>query len=130
VQEYTKELWRHIKRHEGDVNCVRVTGLMLLLNAPVPCTAPALRGLQMAVEMPGAMQSVVLELDCAMGTRNGLEWGPPKVRRTVGRIGYEGPLPTTAIGNVVNMPRDIGRRGGRSDPDRTGRGGRDRPIGY
>src|SRR6266853_1853656 len=106
VQEYYEALGGIITRHEATLTCFMGDGLMLLLNAPVPCPAPALRGLQMAVEMQAAMQSVVSRWRARgheIGFGVGLAIGPA----TVGRIGYEGRSDYTAIGNVVNLASRI-----------------------
>src|SRR5439155_121338 len=89
VQEYYEALGGIITRHEATLTCFMGDGLMLLLNAPVPCPAPALRGLQMAVEMQAAMQSVVSSWR-ARGHEIGFGVGLAKGPATVGRIGYEG----------------------------------------
>ena len=81
-------------------------GLMLLLNAPVPCPEPALRGLRMALEMQEAAQALIARWRArghAIGFGVGLAKGPA----TVGRIGYEGRSDYTAIGNVVNLASRI-----------------------
>ena len=77
-------------------------GAMVLVNAPVSVPDPALR----AVAMAGDMQTGVQELlagwrtsEHELGFGIGLAMGPA----TVGRIGSEGRLDYTAVGNVVNL---------------------------
>ena len=75
---------------------------MVLVNAPVPCLDPALRAVAMARDMQSDVQSLLAgrqELDHRLGFGVGLAMGPA----TVGRIGSEGRLDYTAIGNVVNL---------------------------
>jgi adenylate cyclase len=81
-------------------------GLMLLLNAPVPCPEPSLRGVRLAADMQASVQSLIKEWRAsghAVGFGVGLAKGPA----TVGRIGYEGRQDYTAIGNVVNLASRI-----------------------
>jgi adenylate cyclase len=106
VQEYYEALGSIITRYEATLTCFMGDGLMLLLNAPVPCPEPALRGLRMAVEMQEAMQSVVSGWR-GRGHEIGFGVGLAKGPATVGRIGYEGRSDYTAIGNVVNLASRI-----------------------
>ena len=106
VQEYYEALGAIITRYEATLTCFMGDGLMLLLNAPVPCPEPALRGLRMALEMQGAAQALIARWRArghAIGFGVGLAKGPA----TVGRIGYEGRSDYTAIGNVVNLASRI-----------------------
>jgi adenylate cyclase len=106
VQEYYEALGGIITRYEATLTCFMGDGLMLLLNAPVPCPEPALRGVRMAAEMQGAMQSVVSGWRIR-GHEIGFGVGLAKGPATVGRIGYEGRSDYTAIGNVVNLASRI-----------------------
>jgi class 3 adenylate cyclase len=106
LQEYYEALGAIITRYEATLTCFMGDGLMLLLNAPVPCPAPALRGVRMAAEMQASVQSLITEWRArghAVGFGIGLAKGPA----TVGRIGYEGRHDYTAIGNVVNLASRI-----------------------
>ncbi|HEX4184221.1 MAG TPA: adenylate/guanylate cyclase domain-containing protein [Xanthobacteraceae bacterium] len=106
VQEYYEALGAIIGRYEATLTCFMGDGLMLLLNAPVPCPEPALRGLRMALEMQEAAQVLIARWRArghAIGFGVGLAKGPA----TVGRIGYEGRSDYTAIGNVVNLASRI-----------------------
>lgn len=100
--EYYEALGSVITRSEATLTTFAGDGLMVLINAPVPCADPALRAVDMAVEM----QTVVQQLaggwrshGHALGFGVGLAMGPA----TVGGIGYEGRVEYTAIGNVVNL---------------------------
>ena len=106
VQEYYEALGAIITRYEATLTCFMGDGLMLLLNAPVPCPEPAVRGLRMALEMQEAAQGLIARWRArghAIGFGVGLAKGPA----TVGRIGYEGRSDYTAIGNVVNLASRI-----------------------
>ena len=75
---------------------------MVLINAPVPTPEPALRALDMSVEM----QKTVQALACSWrdrGHRIGFGVGLAMGIATVGRIGYESRSDYTAIGSAVNL---------------------------
>jgi adenylate cyclase len=80
--------------------------VMLLLNAPVPCPEPALRGVEMALEMQRSVQSLMAGWR-ARGHMIGFGVGLAKGPATVGRIGYEGRSDYTAIGSIVNLASRI-----------------------
>jgi len=102
LQEYYEALGTIITRYEATLTCFMADGLMLLLNAPVPCPEPALRGLRMALDMQTAVQAMIAGWR-ARGHAIGFGVGLAKGQATVGRIGYEGRSDYTAIGNVVNL---------------------------
>ena len=106
VQEYYEALGEIITRYEATLTCFMGDGLMLLLNAPVPCPEPAVRGVRMAIEMQAAIQSLMSGWR-ARGHAIGFGMGLAKGPAIVGRIGYEGRSDYTAIGNVVNLASRI-----------------------
>jgi len=106
VQEYYEALGEIITRYEATLTCFMGDGLMLLLNAPVPCPEPAKRGVRMAIEMQAAIQSVMSDWR-ARGHAIGFGMGLAKGPAIVGRIGYEGRSDYTAIGSVVNLASRI-----------------------
>jgi class 3 adenylate cyclase len=106
LQEYYEALGAIITRYEATLTCFMGDGVMLLLNAPVPCPEPALRGVQMAVEMQASVQSLIIGWR-ARGHTVGFGVGLAKGPATVGRIGYEGRQDYTAIGSVVNLASRI-----------------------
>ena len=68
-------------------------GLMVLVNAPVPVEEPALRAVDLAVEMQKSVQGLIVgwrSRGYQVGFGIGLASGPA----TVGRIGYESRLTT------------------------------------
>ena len=106
LQEYYEALGAIITRYEATLTCFMGDGLMLLLNAPVPCPEPALRGVRLAADMQASVQSLIREWR-ARGHTVGFGVGLAKGPATVGRIGYEGRHDYTAIGNVVNLASRI-----------------------
>jgi adenylate cyclase len=106
LQEYYEALGAIITRYEATLTCFMADGLMLLLNAPVPCLDPALRGVHMSAEMQNAVQALIRSWR-ARGHTVGFGVGLAKGPATVGRIGYEGRNDYTAIGNVVNLASRI-----------------------
>jgi len=102
LREYYDALERVVSEHGATLIHFAGDGVMVLVNAPVACSDPALR----AVNMATAMQESVQKLLAGWRTREdelgfgvGLAMGPA----TVGRIGHEGRLHYTAVGNVVNL---------------------------
>jgi adenylate cyclase len=88
------------------LTCFMGDGLMLLLNAPLPCPEPATRAVRMALDMQSAVQALILrwrERGYVIGFGIGVATGTA----TVGRIGYEGRIDYTAIGSVVNLASRI-----------------------
>jgi adenylate cyclase len=102
LQEYYEALGAIITRYEATLTCFMADGLMLLLNAPLPCPDPALRGVQMALDMQAAVQALIVGWR-ARGYTIGFGIGLAKGPATVGRIGYEGRTDYTAIGSNVNL---------------------------
>ena len=75
---------------------------MILVNAPVRCAEPAIRAVDMAIEMQTEIQKLVTQWR-SRGYKLGFRVGLAIGEATVGRIGYEGRVEYTAIGNVVNL---------------------------
>jgi adenylate cyclase len=82
LQEYYEALGAIITHYEATLTCFMGDGLMLLLNAPVPCTEPALQGVRMAVDMQRSVQSLMPGWRArghAIGFGIGLAKGPATV---------------------------------------------------
>jgi class 3 adenylate cyclase len=104
--DYYDALGSIIMRYEATLTCFMGDGLMLLLNAPLPCPDPATRAVRMALDMQSAVQALILrwrERGYVIGFGVGIATGTA----TVGRIGYEGRIDYTAIGSVVNLASRI-----------------------
>jgi adenylate cyclase len=102
LSEYYEALGAIIVRYEATLTCFMGDGVMLLLNAPLPCPNPAMRAVSMALEMQAAVQALTMRWRTrryAVGFGIGIATG----EAIVGRIGYEGRIDYTAIGSVVNL---------------------------
>jgi class 3 adenylate cyclase len=102
MREYYDALEKAVSVHEATLISFHGDGAMVLLNAPVSCSEPALRAVDMAHDMQASVQELLIgwrALDPRLGFGVGLAMGPA----TVGRIGSGGRLDYTAIGNVVNL---------------------------
>lgn len=100
--EYYDALERVVSAHGATLTNFTGDGAMVLVNAPVCCPDPALRAVYMASDMQVSVQRLLVgwhALDHRLGFGVGLAMGPA----TVGRIGSEGRLDYTAIGNVTNL---------------------------
>jgi class 3 adenylate cyclase len=102
LSEYYETLGAVITRHEATLIGFGGDGVMVLVNAPVACENPALRGIRLAIDMQTAVQSLVTRWYArghAIGFGVGLAMGPA----IVGTVGYERRIDYTAIGSVVNL---------------------------
>jgi class 3 adenylate cyclase len=100
--DYYEALGSIITRYEATLTSFSGDGLMVLVNAPVPCSDPALLAVEMAMDMQKVVQKLIAgwrSRGYTIGFGVGLAMGPA----TVGRIGYESRVEYTAIGNVVNL---------------------------
>jgi class 3 adenylate cyclase len=102
LREYYEAIGAVTARHAATLVRFAGDGVMVLVNAPVACENPADRGVQLAIDMQTAVQSLAGAWSaggCAVGFGVGIAMGPA----TVGTLGYHGRLDYTAIGNVVNL---------------------------
>lgn len=100
--EYYGALGAIITTYQATLTSFSGDGLMVLVNAPVPCPDPALRAAEMAIDMQRAVQRLIVTWR-ARGYSIGFGVGLAMGSATVGRIGYESRVDYTAIGNVVNL---------------------------
>lgn len=102
LREYYDALEKVVSAHGATLINFFGDGVMVLLNAPVPCPDPAASAIAMAKGMQADIQKLLVRwrgLHPQLGFGLGLAMGPA----TVGRIGSEGRLNYTAVGNVVNL---------------------------
>jgi class 3 adenylate cyclase len=102
LSEYYEALGEIITKYAATLISFSGDGLMVLVNAPVPVEEPALRAVDMAVEMQRSVQELIVDWR-ARGHRIGFGVGLAMGPATVGRIGYESRFDYTAIGSVVNL---------------------------
>jgi class 3 adenylate cyclase len=102
LSEYYEALGGIITQYGATLTSFSGDGLMVLVNAPVPVEEPALRGLDLAVDMQRSVQELIMGWR-ERGHRIGFGVGLAKGPATVGRIGYESRFDYTAIGSVVNL---------------------------
>ena len=102
LSEYYDALGRIITGYAATLISFSGDGLMVLVNAPVPVSRPALRAVDLAVEMQKSVQGLIVGWQ-DRGHRVGFGVGAAMGTATVGRIGYESRLDYTAIGSVVNI---------------------------
>jgi adenylate cyclase len=102
LKEYYEAIDAVTARHAATLIRFAGDGVMVLVNAPVTCEDPAHCGIQLAIDMQAAVQSLAGTWYAdgrAMGFGVGIAMGPA----TVGTLGSHGRLDYTAIGNVVNL---------------------------
>src|SRR6478736_8561090 len=102
LSEYYEVLGRAITTFAATLISFSGDGLMVLVNAPVPVEEPALRAVDLAVEMQRTVQELIVRWR-ARGHHIGFGVGLASGSATVGRIGYESRFDYTAIGSVVNF---------------------------
>ncbi|ANT49221.1 adenylate/guanylate cyclase domain-containing protein [Mesorhizobium amorphae] len=102
LREYYEALGAIITKYEATLTSFSADGLMILVNAPVPCEGPALHAVKMAVDMQDSTQELISQWR-QRGYKIGFGMGLAMGWATVGRIGYEARADYTAIGNVVNL---------------------------
>ena len=102
LAEYYEALGSIITKYAATLTSFSGDGLMVLVNAPVPVEEPALRAVDLAVEMQRSVQELIIGWR-ARGHRIGFGVGLAMGPATVGRIGYESRFDYTAIGSVVNL---------------------------
>jgi adenylate cyclase len=102
LSEYYEVLGRAITQFAATLISFSGDGLMVLVNAPVPVEEPALRAVDLAVEMQKSVQGLIAGWR-SRGYQVGFGIGLASGAATVGRIGYADRFDYTAIGNVVNL---------------------------
>lgn len=102
LSEYYEVLGRAITQFAATLISFSGDGLMVLVNAPVPVEEPALRAVDLAVEMQKSVQGLIAGWR-SRGYQVGFGIGLASGAATVGRIGYADRFDYTAIGSVVNL---------------------------
>ncbi|MEH2542622.1 MULTISPECIES: adenylate/guanylate cyclase domain-containing protein [unclassified Bradyrhizobium] len=102
LSEYYEVLGKAITQFAATLISFSGDGLMVLVNAPVPVEEPALRAVDLAVEMQKSVQGLIAGWR-SRGYQVGFGIGLASGAATVGRIGYADRFDYTAIGSVVNL---------------------------
>jgi len=102
LSEYYEALGSVITQFAATLISFTGDGLMVLVNAPVPVEEPALKAVDLAVEMQRSVQELIVHWR-SRGYQVGFGVGLASGAATVGRIGYESRFDYTAIGGVVNL---------------------------
>lgn len=102
LDDYYRALDSVVSAHGATLVSFTGDGAMVLVNAPVACAEPALSAVAMARDMQARVQKLLAGWR-AQGHRLGFGVGLAMGPATVGRIGSEGRLDYTAVGNVTNL---------------------------
>lgn len=102
LSDYHEAIGAAVTHHEATITSYTGDGVMVLVNAPVPCPDPAHQAVAMAIEMQDAVQRLAPAWQ-AQGHAVGFGIGLAMGEATVGRIGHESRLDYAAIGPVVNL---------------------------
>jgi class 3 adenylate cyclase len=102
LREYHGALGPLVHRYEGTLVRFTGDGMLVVFNDPVPCPDPALRAVQLAVDMRDAAASLARSWT-ARGHEIGFGVGIAQGYATLGRIGFEGRFDYTAMGTVTNV---------------------------
>jgi class 3 adenylate cyclase len=102
LQSFHERVGRLVMEHGGTIGYRAGDGLMVFFNDPLPCDAPVLEALRLAVDIRNAFaeirqgwEKLGYDLDTGIGVASGYA--------TLGKIGTEGRIDYTAIGQVVNV---------------------------
>jgi class 3 adenylate cyclase len=99
---YHERLGALIFKHGGTLERFVGDGLVILFNAPLPCSEPQARAVRMAVEMREAVSELAAQWR-KLGHDLGFGLGLAHGYVTLGRIGFEGRSDYAAIGTVANL---------------------------
>ena len=100
--QYHKAIGGIIHKHSGTLERYAGDGVMVIFNDPVPVDNPALKAVQMALEMREALAALIdkwRRLGHDLGFGIGISHG----YATLGTIGFEGRFDYAAIGTVSNV---------------------------
>jgi class 3 adenylate cyclase len=91
-----------IHQAEGTLERFTGDGMMVFFNDPLPCEAPAIKAVSLAVEMRAKCFELA-RFFAARGHTIGFGVGIAQGYATLGRIGFEGRFDYAAIGTVTNI---------------------------
>jgi class 3 adenylate cyclase len=102
LREYHGALGPLVHRHEGTLGLFQGDGLMVFFNDPIPCSDPARRAVELALDMHdtvGRLAEDWRNRGCQIGFGVGIAQG----FATVGQVGFDACIVYTAIGTVANV---------------------------
>lgn len=102
LREYHTAIGGIIHKHGGTLERYAGDGVMVIFNDPVPVENPALCAVRMALEMRGALASLI-DRWRRLGHDLGIGIGIAHGYATLGTIGFEGRFDYSAIGTVSNV---------------------------
>jgi adenylate cyclase len=102
LREYHTAIGGIIHKHGGTLERYAGDGVMVIFNDPVQVENPALRAVQMALEMRGSL-GILIAKWCRLGHDLGFGIGISHGYATLGTIGFEGRFDYSAIGTVSNV---------------------------
>jgi class 3 adenylate cyclase len=102
LQDYHERIGGLVTQHHGTIGYRAGDGLMAFFNDPIPCEAPVLDAVKLALDIRGAFEAI-REPWSKRGYPIGLGLGIASGYATLGIIGFQGRSDYTAIGGVVNI---------------------------
>jgi class 3 adenylate cyclase len=102
LNAYYEVVGQLIREFKGTVGGFAGDGIMAYFNDPVPCEAPAMHAVEMAVNMKDSMAELTASWH-ARGYQVGYGVGIALGHATLGMIGFEGRNDYTPLGTVVNL---------------------------
>jgi len=102
LRAYHEQMGRLAAQYEATIDHRAGDGLMLFFNDPIPCDAPVLRAVQLALDMREAF-SRLNEGWKKLGYQLGFGVGIASGYATMGIVGFEERFDYTANGNAVNL---------------------------
>jgi adenylate cyclase len=102
LRQYHQAIGGIIHKHSGTLERYAGDGVMVIFNDPVPVENPALKAVQMALEMRTALEALLGKWR-RLGHDIGFGIGIAHGYATLGTIGFEGRFDYAAIGTVSNV---------------------------
>jgi class 3 adenylate cyclase len=102
LQAYHERIGSLVTQHGGTIGYRAGDGLMVFFNDPVPCDAPVLEAVKLALDIRDAFEEIRMPWS-KRGHALGLGLSIASGYATLGLVGYHGRADYTAIGGVVNV---------------------------
>ena len=102
LQTYHERIGSLVTHHHGTIGYRAGDGLMAFFNDPIPCDAPVLDAVKLALDIRGAFETI-REPWSKSGHAIGLGLGLASGYATLGLVGFQGRADYTAIGGAVSI---------------------------